>query len=55
MQNNVRKAFIRLGSIIYDLYSQGTQDVWQQEGVKNLLHQIDGYKYEYGRLKKKLR
>lgn len=44
VQNNVRKAFIRLGSIIYDLYSQGTQDVWQQEGVKNLLHQIDGYK-----------
>lgn len=44
VQNNVRKAFIRLGSVTYDLYGRGIQDVWQEEEVKNLINQIDGYK-----------
>ncbi|MGB9697853.1 MAG: hypothetical protein ACPL5I_00580 [Thermodesulfobacteriota bacterium] len=44
VQNNVRKAFTRLGSIVYDLHGRGSQDVWAEEEVKNLINQIDGYK-----------
>jgi len=44
VQNNVRRVFTRLGSIIYDLHGRGSQDIWSEEEVKNLINQIDGYK-----------
>ncbi len=44
VQNNVRKAFIRLGSIVYDHHGRGTSNIWQEEEVKSLINQIDEYK-----------
>ena len=43
MQGNVRKAFIRLGSVAYDLHSRGEQDIYGHEEIKSLIGQIDGY------------
>lgn len=44
VQNSVRKAFIRLGSTVYDLHGQGEPPIWNQDEVKNLINQIEGYK-----------
>ena len=44
VQNNLRKIFIRLGSQVYDLHLRGEREIWQKEGVKELIGQIEGYK-----------
>jgi hypothetical protein len=44
IQNNVRKTFIRLGSAVYDLHQRGEGQVFNQEEVKVLIDQIEGYK-----------
>jgi hypothetical protein len=44
VQNNVRKAFIRLGSVIYDLHSRGEGEFQQDPEVKDLVAQIDEYR-----------
>jgi hypothetical protein len=44
VQGNVRKAFIRLGSLAYDLHSGGDQEIYGYEEVKALVAQIDSYK-----------
>ena len=44
VQGNVRKAFIRLGSLAYDLHSGGDQEIYGHEEVKALVAQIDSYK-----------
>jgi hypothetical protein len=44
VQNNVRKTFIRLGSVVYDMHTQGEQEVFGREDVKSLINQIDSYK-----------
>ncbi len=44
VQSNVRKAFIRLGLVAYDLHSQGEQDFYGNEEVKSLIVQIEGQK-----------
>lgn len=44
VQNNVRKTFIRLGSVVYDLHTRGEQEVFSQEDVKSFIGQVDGYK-----------
>ncbi len=44
VQNNVRKTFIRLGSVVYDLHTRGEGEVFGQEEIKNLIGQVDGYK-----------
>jgi len=43
VQNSVRKAFLRLGSVVYDIHSRGEMGVLDQEEVKALIEQIDGY------------
>ena len=44
VQGNVRKAFIRLGSLAYELQSRGDQEIYGNEEVKALIAQIEGYK-----------
>ena len=44
VQNNVRKTFIRLGSVVYDMHSRGEQEVFGREDVKSLIDQVDSYK-----------
>ncbi len=44
VQGNVRKTFIRLGSLAYDLHTRGEQEIYGSEEVKTLIGQIDGYK-----------
>jgi len=44
VQNNVRKVFIRLGSIIYDLHSRGERAFPEDPEVKDLIAQIDEYR-----------
>jgi chromosome segregation ATPase len=44
VQGNVRKAFIRLGSLAYELHSKGDQEIYDNAEVKALLAQIDDYK-----------
>jgi ribosomal protein S1 len=44
VQGNVRKAFVRLGSLAYELHSQGDEEIYGNEEVKALLARIDDYK-----------
>ena len=44
VQGNVRKAFILLGSRAYALHTQKEKDLYQNEEVKGMIVQIDGYK-----------
>jgi len=44
VQNNVRKTFIRLGSLIYDLHSRGEKAFQDDPEVKDLVAQIDEYR-----------
>ena len=44
VQGNVRKAFIRLGSLAYDLQSGGDQEIYGNEEVKALIAQVESYK-----------
>ena len=44
VQNSVRKSFIRLGSVVYDLHAQGQQGVFDQTEVKGLIDQINNFK-----------
>jgi hypothetical protein len=44
LQNSVRKNFICLGSSLYDLHSRGETHVLEEDRVKELIAQIDGYK-----------
>jgi hypothetical protein len=44
VQGNVRKAFILLGIRAYDLHTQKEKDIYQNEEVKGMIVQIDGYK-----------
>jgi hypothetical protein len=43
VQSNVRKTFIQLGSVVYDMHSRGEQEVFGGEEVKSLIAQVDGY------------
>jgi len=44
VQNDVRKAFIRLGSLVYEMHSQGEKEILDQERVKGLIDQIESYR-----------
>ncbi len=44
VQGNVRKAFIRLGSLAYDLQSQDEKEILDQGDLKALITEVDGYK-----------
>ena len=44
VQGNVRKAFNLLGSRAYDLHTQKEKDIYQNEEVKGMIVQIDGFK-----------
>ena len=44
VQNNVRKAFTRLGSLVYDLHTRGEQEVFSHQDVKSFIGQVDTYK-----------
>ena len=44
VQNNVRKTFIRLGSLIYDLHSRGEKEFQDDPEVKDLVAEIDEYR-----------
>jgi hypothetical protein len=43
VQGDVRKAFIRLGSLAYDLYSREEKEVLDHPEVKELIAGVDGY------------
>jgi len=44
VQNNVRKTFIRLGSVVYDMHTRGEQEVFGHEDVKSLIDQVNSHK-----------
>jgi cell division protein FtsB len=44
VQGHVRKTFIRLGSLAYELHSRGDQEIYLNEEVKALIAQIEGTK-----------
>jgi chromosome segregation ATPase len=44
VQGNVRKAFIHLGSVAYELQSREEPDIYAHEEVEELIAEIDGYK-----------
>ena len=44
VQGNVRKAFIRLGSLAYELQSRADQEIYGNDEVKALIAQIESYK-----------
>ena len=44
VQNNVRKTFILLGSVVYDMHTRGEQEVFGREDVKSLIDQVNSYK-----------
>jgi len=44
VQSNVKKVFIRLGSLAYELCSQGGRDFYGNEEVKGLITRIEGHK-----------
>ncbi len=44
VQGNVRKTFVRLGSLAYDLYLQGEPDLYAHEEVKSLIARVEDYK-----------
>jgi hypothetical protein len=44
VQSDVKKAFIRLGSLAYELHTKGEEEFLRNEEVKVLITQIEGYK-----------
>ena len=44
VQSDVRKAFIRLGSLAYDLHSGDERDILGREEMRGLIAEVDGYK-----------
>jgi hypothetical protein len=44
VQGDVRKAFILLGSRAYDLHSRKEKNIYENEEVRGMIGQIDGYK-----------
>lgn len=44
VQGSVRKAFIRLGSLAYDLQSRDEKEILDHGDVKELITEVDGYK-----------
>ncbi len=44
VQNNVRKTFLRLGCVVYDMHTRGEQEVFGREDVKSLIDQVNSYK-----------
>ncbi len=44
VQGNVRRTFAQLGSLAYDLYSRGEQDLYSNEEFKSLIARVEGYK-----------
>lgn len=44
VQSNVRATFTRLGSLVYDLHSNGEKDLLQSLDVKGMIDQIEGFK-----------
>ncbi len=43
VQGNVRSAFTRLGSLVYDLHTRGEKDVFGQKAVENIIRKVEGY------------
>jgi hypothetical protein len=44
VQSNVKKVFIRLGSLAYELHSMSGEEFYGNEEVKGLIAQIEGHK-----------
>lgn len=44
VQGSVRRTFAQLGSLAYDLYSRGEQDLYANEEFKSLIARVEGYK-----------
>jgi hypothetical protein len=44
VQSSVKKVFIRLGSMAYELHSKGEEGFFGNEEVKDLIAQIERYK-----------
>ncbi|MBM4331394.1 MAG: hypothetical protein FJ117_09255 [Deltaproteobacteria bacterium] len=44
VQSNVRKTFIRLGSLVYDMHSRGEIEVFSHDDIRSLIDQVDSYK-----------
>ena len=50
IQNDMRRSFIELGSLIHDLHSRGDQDVCSNEEVMGIIRRIDEYKAKIRRI-----
>lgn len=44
VQANVRSAFTRLGSQVFDLHARGEKDVFGQKTVETIIGEVEGYK-----------
>jgi len=44
VQSSVKKSFIRLGSLAYDLHSKGEVNFYQNEEVEDLISEIEDHK-----------
>ncbi|MBI4495778.1 MAG: hypothetical protein HY697_02475 [Deltaproteobacteria bacterium] len=44
LQASVRKTFVRLGAVVYEIHGRGETDVFSQPEVKSLFAQIEGFK-----------
>jgi hypothetical protein len=44
VQANVRSAFTRLGSLVFDLHTRGEKDVFGQKTVEKIISEVEGYK-----------
>ncbi|MBP1724134.1 MAG: hypothetical protein H6Q44_1839 [Deltaproteobacteria bacterium] len=54
VQGNVRKAFIRLGSVACELQSRDEPDIYGHEEVGRLIAEIDGYKVRVREIEKEI-
>lgn len=54
VQGNVRKAFIRLGRLAYELQSHNEADIYGHEEVEQLIAEIDGYKARVREIEKEI-
>ncbi len=44
LQNNLRKTYIRLGSLVYDIHVRGHAGIWPKDELKEFFAQIEALK-----------
>ena len=54
VQGNVRKTFIRLGSLTYDLHSRGEEEIYGNEEIKGLIGEVEDCKTRVREIEKEI-